>query len=390
MSPRPAVLASVPLLYAACTAHDNASLTIVRDSAGVVIAESPLEASGNEWRLRSPPVLVIGRGEGTADGPDLFGYINHVIRLSSGQIAVAEGLVGEIRVFDEGGGHLRTFGGSGEGPGEFAILGTIAELPGDTIVAVDPLGGRISLFTSLGRFVRSFPVPRLPEASAPNVIGWLEGGTLLVAALTRSPSSDTRDQSTHVLYSIDRAGEVTETLGQFAGQPLGSNGLGLAFGARAHFATGGNLAWYGHSSRFELVGRDRSGSVRRIVRAERNPRTVTQAEIDESRAAAAEQLRVMSGPAVDRIRATEFASNHPVHGRLLFDEAGNLWVERYPSDPNTEGAMEWDIFDEEGRLTGSLTTPSGFRITYIGSRSVLGVHADSLGIETVRMYRLDR
>ena len=391
MTLRPLLLAAIPLLHAGCISHDNASLTIVRDSAGVVIAESPLEAAGDEWKLWLPPVLLIGQGEGTADGPDLFGRINHVIRLSSGQIAVAEGLAGEIRVFDDGGGHLRTFGGRGEGPGEFATLGKIAELPGDTIVAVDPLGGRISLFTSLGRFARSFPVPRLPGASAPNVIGWLEDGTLLVAALTRSPASDTRDQSTHFLYSIDRDGEVAETLGPFAGQQLGRNGLGLAFGARAQFAAGGNLAWYGHSSRFELVGHDRSGSARRIVRANRTPRTVTQAEIVESRTAAGERLRGMSGPVVDRIRATEFASTHPVHGRFLLDEAGNLWVERYQSDPGADsGSVEWDIFDAEGRLTGSLATPSGFRITYIGARSVLGVHADSLGIETVRMYRLDR
>ena len=127
------------------------------------------------------------------------------------------------------------------------------------------------------------------------------------------------------------------------------------------------------------------------MRTDRIPRTVTQADIDESRAAAAERLRGMSGPAVDRLRATEFASSHPVHGRFLLDEAGNLWVERYQSDPITDyGAIEWDIFDGEGRLTGALTTPDGFRITYIGTRSVLGVHTDSLGIQTVRMYRLDR
>ncbi|MDE0073605.1 MAG: 6-bladed beta-propeller [Gammaproteobacteria bacterium] len=391
MTPRPIVLAAATLLHAGCVSPDSSSLTIVRDSARVVIAESGLEVSGDEWRLQLPPVLLIGRSEGTGDGPDLFGRINQVIRLSSGDIAVAEGLAAEVRVFDDGGGYLRTFGRRGEGPGEFANLWTISELPGDTIVAVDPFGGRITLFTSSGTFARSFPMPWLPGASAPNPVGWFEDGTLLVDALAQSPSGDARDQSTHFLYSVDRDGEVLEPLGEFAGEQLGRNGLGLAFGARAHFAAGGNLAWYGHSSRYELVGRDRSGSVRRIVRADRIPRAVTQAEIDESRAAAGERLRGMSGPAIDRIRATEFASTHPLHGRFLFDEAGNLWVERSWSDLIADsGAREWDIFDAEGKLTGFLATPGGFRITYIGTQSVLGVHADSLGIETVRMYRLDK
>ena len=390
MISRPFRPSAAALLLVSCLSPDNPSSTIVRDSAGVRIAESP-EVSPDEWRLQLPPVLQIGRNEGGDDGPDLFGHIMQVIRLSSGDIAVAEGLANEIRIFDDGGGHLRTFGRSGEGPGEFTALWTIAELPGDTIVAVDPRGNRVSLFTSSGTFARSFLIPRLPGAAAPNVIGWLDDGTLLIDALTRSPSRDTRDQSTHFLYAVDRDGEVLGTLGEFAGQQLGRNGYPLALGGRAEFAAGGELAWYGHSSRFELVGHDRSGSVRRIVRVDRIPVAVTQAEIDESRAAAEESLRGMSGPAVERIRATEFASNHSVHGRILADEAGNLWVERYRSRLIEDSiGREWDIFDAEGRLIGYLVTPGGFQITWIGAQFVLGAHSDSLGVETVRMFRLDR
>ena len=378
------------LLLASCVSPDNPSSTVVRDSAGVLIAETPLEAAGEEWRLQPTPVLQIGRNEGGDDGPDLFGQIMQVIRLSSGDIAVAEGMTGEIRVFDDGGAHLRTFGRHGEGPGEFTNLWTIAELPGDTIVAFDSWG-EASYFTSSGTFIRSFPIPRLPEASAPQLTGWLDDGTLLINAVTRSPSRDTRDRSTYFLYAVGRDGEVLGTLGEFAGQQLGRNGSALAFSGRAEFAAGGNLAWYGHSSRFELAGHDLSGSVRRIVRLDRVPTAVTQAEIDESRAAVEESLRGMSGPAVERIRATEFASDHPVHGRVLSDEAGNLWVERYRSDLVEEsGPCEWDIFDDEGRLIGHLATPGAFRITWIGGEFVLGVHSDSLGVQTVRMYRVDR
>lgn len=391
-TPRPLRLhlTSAALLLASCVSPDHPSSTVVRDSAGVPIAESPLEATGDEWRLQLPPVLRIGRSEGGGVGPDLFGRIMQVIRLSSGDIAVAEGMAGEIRVFDARGGHLRTFGRHGEGPGEFTNLWTIAELPGDTIVAFDSWG-EASYFTSSGTFIRSFPIPRLPGASAPQLTGWLDDGTMFVNALTRSPSRDARDLSTHFLYAVDRDGAVLGTLGEFAGRRLGRNGQALAFGGRAEFAAGGDLVWYGHSSRFELVGHDRSGSVRRIVRVDRVPRAVTQAEIDQSRAAAEESLRGMAGPAVERIRATEFASAHPVHGGILADEAGNLWVERHRSDLfERSGAREWDIFDDEGRLIGYLETPGDFRITYIGGRFALGVHSDSVDVQTVGMYRLDR
>lgn len=392
MTRRLLLLAVTSLLAAACTAGDSASqASIVRDSAGVRIAENPSEAHGEEWRLQTPAVLEIARSEGQGPGPDLFGVIRQAILLSNGNIAVADGLAAEIRVFDTGGGHLLTFGGRGEGPGEFTNLWTIAESAGDSIAAVDAAGERISIFTSAGTFARSFAIPRIPGASFPNVIGWLEDGPFLIATRTRSPSRDTRDQSTQLLYAADRHGEILGTLGEFPGERLGGNGLGLAFGGRAVFATGGTLAWYGHSSRFELMGYDATGSLRRVVRLDRALRPVTDTDISRARAEVEEGLRGMTGPAVERMLATEFASTHPVHEAILSDRVGNLWAERYrdqfAEDP---GPQVWDIFDADGRLAGQLEAPAGFRITAVGARSVVGVHADSLGVETVRLYRLQR
>lgn len=372
-------------------AGDSSQTAVVRDSAGVLVAENPSDAAGRRWTLPSPPVLEIGRSEGDGAGSDLFGAVAHAIRLSNGHIAVADRHAQEIRVFDDAGGHVLTFGRPGEGPGEFTTLWSIAELAGDTIAAIDPLGGRVSLFDAAGVFGRSFPIPRLSGASAPNVVGWLADGTLIIQALTRSPSRDTRNQSTHFLYAVDRNGEILGTLGEYPGSPLGRNGLALGFAGRAEFAAGGSLAWVGQSGRFELVGHDRTGAARRIVRLDREPSAVTQPEIDEAQAAVERSLQGASGPAVERILATEYASHHPVHGTLLADKAGNLWVETYRhhllEDP---GPQEWDIFDAEGRLVGYLATPSDFEITDIGADFVLGFHTDELGVQTVRMYRLLR
>ena len=114
------------LLATACLSGDSAShSSIVRDSAGVRIAENPSDARGEEWRLQIPAVLEIGRSEGQGPGPDLFGSVRHAILLSTGDIAVADGLAAEVRVFDEDGGHLLTFGGRGEGPGNSSISGRL-------------------------------------------------------------------------------------------------------------------------------------------------------------------------------------------------------------------------------------------------------------------------
>ena len=388
------VLATAPLLLKACaSADDPFRSAVVRDSAGVRIAENRSEAASREWRLQLPAVLRIGRseGEGGADGPDLFGFIAQVIRLSTGDVAAVDGLAREIRVFDEGGDHRFTVGGRGEGPGEFTTIALIGELPGDTLAAIDNLGARVSLFTSAGAFARSFTLPRLPGASAPNAVGWLDAGWLVVWTLSRSPSRDKRAQSTIFVYLVDRLGEISGTLGEFAHQRLGGNGLALAFGAGGELGVGADLWWHGHAERFDLRGHDREGSLQAIVRMDRASRPVTEEEIAEARARAEEGLRGMTGPAVERIRETEFATAHPVHGQILIEEGGGLWVERHRSDLLQEsGPGEWDAFDAEGRLKGRLTAPGGFRITDVGGDFVLGIHTDSLDVETVRMYRLER
>ena len=62
----------------------------MRDSARIHIAENLSDATGEEWTLQQPPVLEIGRGEGQGAGSDLFGAVGHAIRLSNGDIAVAD------------------------------------------------------------------------------------------------------------------------------------------------------------------------------------------------------------------------------------------------------------------------------------------------------------
>ncbi|MEN8143922.1 MAG: 6-bladed beta-propeller, partial [Gemmatimonadota bacterium] len=89
------------------------------DSAGIEIVTSTVPAWTTEtaWRLSAAPVLDIG----TLDGPDenqLFRVLM-ARRSTDGRIYVANTGTHEIRVFDSGGEHLRSFGREGDGPGEF-------------------------------------------------------------------------------------------------------------------------------------------------------------------------------------------------------------------------------------------------------------------------------
>ena len=101
-------------LLAAC--GDNAeslpSQTQVTDSAGVAIVTNP---SGDAVyaTIALEPVLSIGAIDGPAEV--LFGRIASVAVDRTGNLIVADGQMGEIRIFDASGTHLRTIGGPGRG-----------------------------------------------------------------------------------------------------------------------------------------------------------------------------------------------------------------------------------------------------------------------------------
>lgn len=74
-------------------------------------------------------------------------------RDGDGNLVVADGRAGEVRVFDGRGRHLRTLGRKGEGPGEFQVLTGAWPVPGGGVVAVDRVQRRIVRFDAEGSLV---------------------------------------------------------------------------------------------------------------------------------------------------------------------------------------------------------------------------------------------
>lgn len=391
---RYALLSSLTLVIGGCDRGDSASGSVaVRDSAGVTIVENRSHDGPDlAWIVDDTPLVELGRAEG--DGAEVFAYIRHVIRLRTGALAVADAGAREIRVFDQAGRHAFTVGRQGEGPGEFTNLWRIAQVRGDSIAAIDNRLGRVSLFSPDGEIGRSYPIPRLAGGSAPNVQGFLDNGDMVVStAATGSPAR----QSTVLVYTVDPEGRIAHQLGEYPDRERGSNGLGLVFGGAANVGVGGSIVWYAHSSTFEVQAIDPQGSLMQIIRMDRTPRSVTDEEVAAARASEEESLRRQgaSRTAAERILASEFATSHPVMARILVDDAGYLWVARYPNTlvPEASTAEQretWDVFAPRGGLRGRVTFPTGFWADEVFGDLVVGVHTDDTGGQRVRAYRVSR
>lgn len=68
-------------------------------------------------------------------------------------------------------------------------------------------------------------------------------------------------------------------------------------------------------------------------------------------------------------------------------DAGHLWVSSWTS---SDAAVEWTVHDLTGSPVARLETPARFEVHDVGQDWLLGVGRDSLDVQYVRLYELDR
>jgi hypothetical protein len=161
------------------------------------------------------------------------------------------------------------------------------------------------------------------------------------------------------------------------------NILTLPFMRNVHTAAAGNGYWQGVTDAYEIVLRRADGTPERILRRAVQPVPVRGAYLDSLHRVQVAENGPEAGKSLDQVQVPEHL---PAWERLLVDDAGSLWVQRMP----WPGAVppEWDVFDPDGEMLGTVRMPAGFRATHVGADFVLGVWTDEDDVEYVRMYRL--
>ena len=208
---RPVPVVLTVLLLASC--HRDAELdspTLPIDSVGVRIVESDPSSSDATCTIGDEPSVVIGDDE--TDERQWFSSIPGAGRLSDGSIVAADRATGEVRVYDETGGHLRSMGRMGEGPGEFDDPYQLWVTAGDTLWVGDATAPwRYNVFATEGDFVRQVRLNPLFLNSS------LQGGVLdngySVNSKSKSVLREGFDTTDTLLVQIhDRDGNLVGTL----------------------------------------------------------------------------------------------------------------------------------------------------------------------------------
>ena len=383
-------------MTAACTREDRSPPVQRTDSAGITIVESsaPVWDAGDAWRIDGPLVSI-----GAVDGPPAtqLHRVRGVGRLADGRIVVANGNPPEIRLYDSSGAWIRSTGGDGDGPGEFRVLLGIQIVQPDTVLVFDDRGPRVTTLTghgavsdnrriaSLGTMVKP-PDHRLPDgrwldlAATPEIVGYQRRRNSFVRWSEANTATDTllsRDGYEYLIY-VRQQGD----------RYIGKGVIVVPFGGKDLSAIGPGRVALSDGQAYDVAVAELDGRQLRIRRpVERRPLAAGDVArfiddyVDGYPAERQQQVRQQ----FDGVKAPSLT---PSHSSLVFDAAGNLWVENYrlPWDETTP--RTWSVFERDGRWLGDLVVPLGLRVAEIGEDHVAGVERDESGVEFVRVYRL--
>ena len=371
--------------------------TQFRDSAGIRIVENALPAEGSrlDWRLGPEPLLTIGQMEG--EEPYLFERIFGATMLSDGRIVIGDDGPKELRVFDQLGNHMQTWGGVGEGPGEFrgGQLWGFRRLSGDSIMVWHYWFPELTLFGPNGEFVRRF----IPESSRWDYWGdrrshlWpldvTRGGLILAA-------QDDVDNDPTDVEVWDSEGKPVASLGAHPGRERVLDRDGEAdyplMGRSPFRRAWGDLFVIGTNHRYEFRAFALDGSLLRIVRLEHVPRLPTEAHIE---AAIEQSMSRVSGAEewlaerLRRLRTHPVVDTLPAFAAYRSDALNHLWVYPYEAPGEETPGVLFTVFDPEGAVLGYFETPE-MRILEIGEDYILGMVRDELEVPSVQLWPLER
>lgn len=366
----------------------------VRDSAGVRIVESsaPL-ASGRVPRLGGRPELQVG--EGLSGGAAAFGKIAGVVLLTGGGVAVADEHTGQVKVFDAQGRLRQAVGRTGDGPGEFRAFGTLQRLPGDSVLVYDPRLVRVTVLDAGFTVARTEP---LALGGVPGIgrVHRLSDRTYLVTvASLAGPDGPKGYVDLEIdVRRYDPASRRLRPVARSPGRQVFRNPRGALVNApvlrTASVAFHGDRVVLGNGASWVISEYAANGTLARSVR-----RSGVDLRLSDDRYRRVEQAilaRFGSNDGVAQRWRRAFAEvprpdRVPAYRRVVAASDGALWVEVFTL--GGEAPDGWSVFDPAGRYLGDTPVPAGFELWGVEGGRAYGVFRDEIGVEYVRVYRLE-
>ncbi len=378
------------------------------DSAGIelVLTHRPEWSAGDAWTVDSKPRMSIGEVDGEA--PYLFADVRGAVRLDDGSIVIADGQSREVRFFDRAGTFTRAVGGPGGGPREFPRrLSSLARCGPNRIYARDRYAYRVLEWDTRGEFVRSFQLvePSHEPARGPYEAACTDRGGFVASGwgdpmrdMPKLPAGGGAEMYTQMapVWLLDSLGALKAELGSFLSSERiavrtasGGGGSGPhPFGRATTFAAAGGRIFVGSGEGIAVSVYDTAGHRIRIQRALTEDISIDQALLDAYRKADLSEREAADREWLEQA-GVPMPPELPGYTAMHATPDGHLWVKRFAL-PGVTSSSRWGVFSPDGVFMGNVELPAGLEVVEIGDDYVLGVTADSLGVQRVELHPIRR
>jgi hypothetical protein len=396
----PVLLAAAAAALSACGGDGAGSWEgTVSDSAGVeVVLNTGAGTWSGEDAWTVEPDLVIGQAEGEPEYQ--FGQITGIDVGSDGRIYVIDQQASEVRVFGPGGEFEARMGKAGAGPGELSqAAGPLFVGPGDTVAVADVPQQRVTRWGPDGESAGSYPIPMTEGIPT----RWMEAPNqdlIQQAMVMQFPGQETTVEPKNLILRRAPSGEITDTLltlpiGKTMSFAGGRPDITL-FESEPMWAMGpdGRL-YFGNNSEYRLEVYSTEGELQRVIAKDVERRPVTEGDQNAFRQALRDIWSQQGVPpqAIEAMsQGLKFASNYPAYMNVLGGPGGTLWVQGVQTPESVQesgadfniqdlGSTDWEVFDDEGRLMGTVIMPQRFTpLMFIGDH-IYGVLRDELDVQ---------
>lgn len=323
--------------------------------------------------------------------------------LANGSIAVLDGLLEQLILYDQHGREVRTIGSVGEGPGEFLQAISMQELPDGRLQVYDGRQRRLTTFTPDGKLTGVHSLPA--EGDGYPARAWqVSGGELIVWYTYRDLSAGTPRTSRAGFQRFPGAllrlngDTVTDTL------LLGVHSLSIREGEGSNtrlwshpFGSISAFAVDGEGSRI-LFTSSASHSIQFLDLSEgvisrelfRFPMADTPVDPDELEARRDRTRRALAEEGASSTTALDFLFEpalqpdvRPAFSKLLWGPDGSIWAQRF--EPSEEDARLWWVISAAGAFRGLVEMPERTEILAFEDGHMLLLRLNHLDVPSVHL-----
>lgn len=343
-----------------------------------------MRSSGTPPVWSSPLLATIGTANGSASE---LGRVRSVLLSPAGDVFVVDAGYTRLVKFNASGSFAAQWGRKGSGPGEYLSPYSIAWLH-DSLVLLDPANSRMGMYDTQGRWVRSWPSPRITGSvyfnRMPPDAFWSydvrRNGDRLDGIFVRFTSAGPTDTLPTVrpdpnLVEAAVCNTPDKAL-HFFQAPFAANFfiMPTPTGERA----------VALSSHYRIAFINAAGDTTRVFERDVKPVPVSDAEWNDGLQEMKTFLDKWPSATCDRSTFTRTTSK-PVIERMFYDDVGQLWVETH-----TVSGRSYDVFAPTGRLVGSvseLPASEAVEPSVVAGRIAIVV-PDSVGFNTIQVFHI--